>query len=148
MQELLTSWAAHVAVADLIFVHAPASNSRALFSEGQTTLLPSDPRLRRVPFVTHRPTFSETKRVLRLLCAVFRPEAEAVEQLLRAQHGAHAEVRGGDCEVYGAQLGWYRPWNVDEGNADGAGADKGNACQHGFENLCEPCHARACLQPH
>ncbi|GIM00643.1 hypothetical protein Vretimale_5511 [Volvox reticuliferus] len=91
VQELLASWAAHVAAADLIFVHAPASNSRSLFSEDQTTLLPSNPRLRRVPFVTHRPTFSETKRVLRLLCAVFRPDA--VEQLLQAQQAAHAEEK-------------------------------------------------------
>ncbi|GLI65482.1 hypothetical protein VaNZ11_009020 [Volvox africanus] len=91
VQELLASWAAHIAAADLIFVHAPASNSRSLFSEGQTTLLPSNPRLRRVPFVTHRPTFSETKRVLRLLCAVFRPDA--VEQLLQAQQAAHAEEK-------------------------------------------------------
>ncbi|EFJ43803.1 hypothetical protein VOLCADRAFT_106637 [Volvox carteri f. nagariensis] len=89
IQELLASWANHVESADLIFVHAPASNARSLFSEGQTTLLPSNPRLRRVPFVTHRPTFSETKRVLRLLCAVFRPDA--VEQLLQAQRSAHAE---------------------------------------------------------
>ncbi|GLC32961.1 hypothetical protein PLESTM_000008700 [Pleodorina starrii] len=89
VQELLTSWAPHVAAADLIFVQAPASNARSLFSEGQTTLLPSNPRLRRVPFVTHRPTFSETKRVLRLLTAVFRPDG--VEQLLQAQRSAHVE---------------------------------------------------------
>ncbi|GFR47196.1 hypothetical protein Agub_g8788 [Astrephomene gubernaculifera] len=83
VQELLASWSAHIASADLIFVHAPASNARSLFSEGQTALLQSNPRLRRVPFVTHRPTFSETKRVMRLLCAVFRPEA--AEQLLQLQ---------------------------------------------------------------
>ncbi|GIL44599.1 hypothetical protein Vafri_2123 [Volvox africanus] len=91
VQELLASWAVHVAAADLIFVHAPASNARSLFGISQTTLLPSNPRLRRVPFVTHRPTFSETKRVLRLLCAVFRPDA--VEQLLQAQQAAHAEAK-------------------------------------------------------
>ena len=90
VQELLASWASHIAAADLIFAQAPSSNARSLFSEGQTTLLQSNPRLRRVPFVTHRPTFSETKRVLRLLCAVFRPDA--VDQLLQAQHSSHAEV--------------------------------------------------------
>ncbi|KXZ56307.1 hypothetical protein GPECTOR_1g270 [Gonium pectorale] len=88
VQELLASWADHLASADLIFVHAPASNARSLFKEEQTTLLQSNPRLRRVPFVTHRPTFSETKRVLRLLTAVFRPEL--AEQLLATQHSEHA----------------------------------------------------------
>ncbi|KAG2450545.1 hypothetical protein HYH02_005046 [Chlamydomonas schloesseri] len=89
VQELLASWSDHIASADLLFAHAPASNARSLFSEGQTTLLPSNPRLRRVPFVTHRPTFSETKRVLRLLTAVFKPED--AELLLQQQQSVHLE---------------------------------------------------------
>ncbi|KAG2440909.1 hypothetical protein HXX76_003762 [Chlamydomonas incerta] len=89
VQELLASWSDHIASADLLFAHAPASNARSLFSDGQTTLLQSNPRLRRVPFVTHRPTFSETKRVLRLLTAVFKPED--AEVLLQQQQSAHLE---------------------------------------------------------
>ncbi|KAG2493331.1 hypothetical protein HYH03_008466 [Edaphochlamys debaryana] len=89
VQELLASWAGHIGGADLIFAHAPASNARSLYSEGQTTLVQSNPRLRRVPFITHRPTFQETKRVLRLLTTVFRPEA--AEELLQQQQSAHLE---------------------------------------------------------
>eukprot|EP00198_Chlamydomonas_reinhardtii_P013555 XP_001702892.1 predicted protein [Chlamydomonas reinhardtii] len=88
-EELLASWSDHIASADLLFAQAPASNARSLFSEGQTTLLQSNPRLRRVPFITHRPTFSETKRVLRLLTAVFKPED--AEVLLQQQQSVHLE---------------------------------------------------------
>lgn len=88
--ELLSSWSPHIATADLIFVHAPSSNARTLFSDAQTALLQSNPRLRRVPFVTHRPTFSETKRVARLLTAVFRPEE--ADNLLQQQASAHLKV--------------------------------------------------------
>lgn len=47
-------------------------------------LNPHDPRVRRIPFVTHRPTFSEARRVVGLLSSVFEPAAA----LLAAQQAA------------------------------------------------------------
>lgn len=87
IQELLASWAQHLASAQLVFVHAPSSNSKAIFgttgnagTPGAPTspLMASDPRVRRVPFMTQRPTFSEIKRVARLLSSVFEVPAEQV----------------------------------------------------------------------
>lgn len=87
IQELLASWAQHLASAQLVFVHAPSSNSKAIFgttgnagTPGAPTspLMASDPRVRRVPFMTQRPTFSEIKRVARLLSSVFEVRPEQV----------------------------------------------------------------------
>ena len=54
IRELLSSWKDELAGCDLIFVHAPAANAKAVYSGG---LSASDPRIRRVPFTTRRPTF-------------------------------------------------------------------------------------------
>lgn len=35
----------------------------------------ADPRVRRIPFATQRPTFSESRRVVGLLVSVFEPSA-------------------------------------------------------------------------
>ena len=104
IQELLSSWAGHFASAQLVFVSAPSSNSKAIFGigssssagagggSGSSPLASSDPRVRRVPFMTQRPTFSELKRVARLLASVFEIPAEVIaEQEERLQRAKEAE---------------------------------------------------------
>ena len=101
VQGLLAAWKPHLAAATRIVVQAPASSAgqlavtqllRAcmpglaaarqaatasescagpLYSGDHAPLERKDPRITGVPFVTRRPTFAETKRVLAQLLAVF-----------------------------------------------------------------------------
>ncbi len=71
--------------ADLIFVHAPGSNARVLFPDageqgGPPPLAAADPRVRRIPFVLRRPTYSETKRAVRTLTTLYQPDLAALQQ--------------------------------------------------------------------
>ncbi|GAX75474.1 hypothetical protein CEUSTIGMA_g2917.t1 [Chlamydomonas eustigma] len=100
VQELLHAWSPHLAAAQLIFVSAPSSNSKAVFgtaADRETSpLSSSDPRVRRVPFMTQRPTFSEVKRVVRVLASVFEIPSEVIEkqrqQVLEAEAAAAAHA--------------------------------------------------------
>lgn len=91
--ELLTAWTQHLAAAQLIFVHAPSSNNKTVFGAspggvGTGPLVATDPRVRRVPFMTQRPTFSEVKRVARLLSTVFHVPPEQLQQPSNATEAA------------------------------------------------------------
>ncbi len=114
--ELLASWREHLDAASLIFVQAPASNANSIFASSAAAadvaaaaaaaargvslaaagaasahalISPQDPRVRRIPFVTQRPTFTEARRVVGLLLAVFEPTAAA----LAAQQAADEAQR-------------------------------------------------------
>eukprot|EP00983_Pelagomonas_calceolata_P033144 1037689-Pelagomonas_calceolata.AAC.1 len=50
----------------------------------------SDPRVRRIPFATQRPTFSESRRVVGLLVSVFEPSAG----FLAAEQGESTKSSG------------------------------------------------------
>ncbi|KAI8473580.1 MAG: hypothetical protein J3K34DRAFT_499380 [Monoraphidium minutum] len=85
--ELMAEWRPLLDGTDLIFVHAPSSNAKLVFGAGAAgdraapgerwALDPGDARVRRVPFVTRRPTFSELRRVLLLLGGVMAARAAA-----------------------------------------------------------------------
>jgi Bacteroidetes VLRF1 release factor len=81
ISELLASWSPHIASSALIFTHAPSSNIKALMAGDERVggLTPGDSRVRRIPFVVQRPTFSEAKRVVKQLATVFEvpPPQEA-----------------------------------------------------------------------
>jgi len=94
-----------------IFVHAPSSNNKLVFGQSGASgdragpgerwaLDPSDPRVRRVPFVTRRPTFSELKRVLLLLGAVMVPRME--EEVLEEEEEEEGEGGKGEGGVAAA----------------------------------------------
>ena len=70
IQATLAEWQPLLRDADLIFVHAPAVNGNAVFAGPGAPLRLSDPRVRRIPFVVRRPTFSEVKRVVHQLLQV------------------------------------------------------------------------------
>lgn len=68
--DLLVQWRAELASVDLIFI-ASGKTDRATFFGGKTPVLEaSDPRLRRIPFATFRPTFEELCRVRAELSSV------------------------------------------------------------------------------
>ncbi|KAJ9508751.1 hypothetical protein QJQ45_028061 [Haematococcus lacustris] len=114
---LLASWKTYLDSADLIFVQAPSSNARSVLAGASDTagavlsensagtslvaagagasralLSPSNPRLRRIPFATQRPTFGEARRVIGLLLAVFEPSAGALAAQTAAAEAAAAAV--------------------------------------------------------
>ncbi|KAK9844846.1 hypothetical protein WJX74_007581 [Apatococcus lobatus] len=80
IQETLNGWKAHLSAASFILIHAPSANAAALFAGATPPLSRSDPRVRGIPFATRRPTFSEVKRVMKLLLTVPQSAAEPVPQ--------------------------------------------------------------------
>lgn len=84
IQGLLREWAPLLEIASCLFVHAPAVNGKAVFAGADAPLRLSDERVRRVPFVVRRPTFSEVKRVAQRLAQVYsvpyEPKAQQQEQ--------------------------------------------------------------------
>lgn len=129
VQELLAAWAGHIAAAKLIFVSAPSSNSKAVFGVGGAgtaaggggaVLSASDPRVRRVPFMTQRPTLSEVKRAMRLLASVFEIPAEVIAEQLQRQEAEAAERIAAAgvgfeistvCAGVGFQISTVRGWD-------------------------------------
>jgi chemotaxis protein histidine kinase CheA len=96
--EALGSWQELLAGCALIFVHAPSSNWQQLFGGEQPLLGKADPRVRRVPFTTRRPTFSETKRVMRILVTLYQqpalPTLEQQQQQQQQQQQALLPLEG------------------------------------------------------
>jgi len=71
----LKSWKDMLGECFLIMTAAPSSNAQILFSDKNTGVLSrEDYRVRQIPFVTRRPTISETKRVVWNLCALHHHE--------------------------------------------------------------------------
>jgi hypothetical protein len=113
-------------------VHAPSSNTKLVFGAAgaageraapgeRWALDPADPRVRRVPFVTRRPTFSELRRVVLLLGAVMQPRAEepSAAEVGEGQRAADAE---GDA---GAAGGEERQQAASSGGGGGGGTRPG-----------------------
>lgn len=78
--ETLEEWKDHLKSCSLIFYQASASSMKSLFGGDKPVLDKKDPRFRKIPFVTRRPTLSEIKRTLRVLTSVFEiPIEERVD---------------------------------------------------------------------
>ncbi|KAF2364892.1 Ankyrin repeat [Trinorchestia longiramus] len=95
VQEILEQWRELLSECDLIFTRVSRRNQSLLFSSGKTCLIdPRDARLRTIPFPTRKPTFTEIKRVHRLLAevrihgAVETFMAEMGEELLPSRDGS------------------------------------------------------------
>lgn len=152
--ELLVSWKDHLQAADLIFVQAPSSNARSVFlsSSEQAApgpkaglLNPNDPRVRRIPFSTQRPTFSEARRAVGLLTAVFEPNAAALAAQQAADEAAAAAVQ--QKEERAQQKLAAKQQRKVQGEAAGsgsAGREQGNAAPAPVEIKV---WSLACLQP-
>ncbi|KAI3444669.1 hypothetical protein Pfo_001334 [Paulownia fortunei] len=70
IQELLTSWKPHFAVASCIFIYAP-SNNRQLFFDGEKPYFIYQHRaIRSIPLTVRRPTFKEARRIYSLLVQI------------------------------------------------------------------------------
>lgn len=77
ISDALTAWQALLASCDLIFVHAPSANRKAVLGSDAGHINPDDPRVRRVPFSTRRPTFNVCPALFR-----FVPFAHACQRCL------------------------------------------------------------------
>jgi len=71
IRELLVEWGTHLKEAQFIFVQAPSLNKQIFFGYEGSPFIKGDQRLRKIPFSTRRPTFSEVKRIHGLLSTVF-----------------------------------------------------------------------------
>ena len=75
----MLEWKSLLAECSLILMAAPGSNGQTLFSSDAGVLDKKDSRVRKVPFVTRRPTLSETRRVMRVLLTLYSwPEQASV----------------------------------------------------------------------
>ena len=71
IRTLIALWAPHVKGATAIFIRTP-KHSRTVFVGGKKSVFSKDdPRIRRIPFVTRRPTLREVKRVHAQLSSIF-----------------------------------------------------------------------------
>ena len=68
--EALETWRERLNDAALVFVAASATDQRTLFEGKNPPLSRRDPRVRRIPFATQRPTFNEARRVMARLATV------------------------------------------------------------------------------
>jgi len=68
---LLLDWTAILSECSAILVAAPGSNGQTLFAGDTPLLNKKDPRVRKVPFISRRPTLSETRRVMRVLLTLY-----------------------------------------------------------------------------
>lgn len=82
------SWKETLASCQLIFIAAPGSNGRLLLSGDTPIFDKADERVRKIPFVTRRPTISETKRVVGILLTLYRPLRVKDDE--KQVHGVHS----------------------------------------------------------
>ncbi len=71
IRKLLANWSEYLKAASHLFVHAPSSNSQAIFGGEPALLNHSDHRIHRIPFTTRRPTMKEAKRICHLLGTIY-----------------------------------------------------------------------------
>ena len=74
--EILTSWKSDLDSCDLIFTSVSASDHKAVFGGTAPPLNTADARVRKIPFATRRPTFSETKRISHLLTSTYKASCQ------------------------------------------------------------------------
>ena len=71
IQELLANWEDQIKECHIIFYRCPKNNLQTLFGGQNPPLKKTDNRLRTIPFSTKQASFSECKRVHRLLTQIF-----------------------------------------------------------------------------
>lgn len=70
IQELLDEWNSHIKRADFVFLRCSSYHRSIFFSGKIPAFAKNDPRIKNIPFVTHRPSFQEVKRVHKKLTNV------------------------------------------------------------------------------
>ncbi|KAG0332581.1 hypothetical protein BG004_001188 [Podila humilis] len=99
VRDLLDSWAEWIQKSECVFMHAPGNNRRTVIYDGSVIAAAEiEGRLRSIPFVTRRPTFTEIKRCYHELTSVkvstlSSEELEAMEEAEKeAMEKAAAEL--------------------------------------------------------
>mmetsp|Transcript_40627 Transcript_40627/g.115020 ORF Transcript_40627/g.115020 Transcript_40627/m.115020 type:complete len:658 (-) Transcript_40627:264-2237(-) len=102
----LNSWAQQISQASLIFVHASRADTGTLFLGADAPLSRSDPRVRRIPFPTRRPTLAEAKRVVTSLANVWNvePADQPAELLATWKEQTAGGSRGAELAPEGEPL--------------------------------------------
>lgn len=115
IRETMASWKDELARAHLIFIHSSRSDTATLFVGDDAPFSRADPRVRRIPFPTRRPTLSETKRTVTALANVWvAPKEEALrEERRKAATGRPASANEG-ASAAAAAAASQRPRKVEE----------------------------------
>ncbi|KAL8495454.1 hypothetical protein ACS0TY_019555 [Phlomoides rotata] len=93
IQELLTLWKPHFAVASCIFIHAP-SNNRELFYDGEKPYFTCQHRaIRKIPLTVRRPTSKEAKRIYSLLAQISPELGEEVAPRSKQESLSDANIQ-------------------------------------------------------
>ncbi|XP_057807430.1 uncharacterized protein LOC131022067 [Salvia miltiorrhiza] len=94
IQELLTLWKPHFAMASCIFIYAP-SNNRQLFYDGEKPyFICQDRAIRNIPLTVRRPTLKEARRIYSLLVQV---SPEIIEEtILVTKEESLSSVKSGN----------------------------------------------------
>ncbi|XP_047975664.1 ankyrin repeat and zinc finger domain-containing protein 1 isoform X2 [Salvia hispanica] len=77
IQELLTLWKSHFAMASCIFIYAPSNNRQLLFDGEKPYFICQERAIRNIPLTVRRPTLKEARRIYSLLVQV---SSEIVEE--------------------------------------------------------------------
>jgi hypothetical protein len=67
---LLANWTQYLRAASHLFVHAPSSNTQAIFGGEPALLNHGDHCIHWIPFTTRRPTLKEAKQICHLLSTI------------------------------------------------------------------------------
>lgn len=70
IQELLDEWSSHIKQAEFIFLRCSSYHRSIFFAGKAPAFSKNDSRMKNIPFVTHRPSFEEVKRVHKKLANI------------------------------------------------------------------------------
>ncbi|PIN23779.1 Ankyrin repeat protein [Handroanthus impetiginosus] len=70
VQELLTLWKPHFAIASCIFIYAPSNNRQLIFDGEKPYFVCKHHAIRNIPLTVRRPTFKEARRIYSLLVQI------------------------------------------------------------------------------
>ncbi|KAL1543447.1 ankyrin repeat and zinc finger domain-containing protein 1-like isoform X2 [Salvia divinorum] len=77
IQELLTLWKPHFAMASCIFIYAPSNNRQLLFDGEKPYFICQERAIRNIPLTVRRPTLKEARRIYSFLVQV---SSEIIEE--------------------------------------------------------------------
>ncbi|GMH35473.1 hypothetical protein BSKO_03341 [Bryopsis sp. KO-2023] len=98
IQDTLNSWKSEFESVDMVFYQAASADRNALFGGKHPPFDSHDERLRRIPFITRRPTFSEAKRVAGIVTSAFTIQPPSPTKPDPQQEKAPSPQQGGSLQ--------------------------------------------------
>ncbi|CAM6128731.1 unnamed protein product [Calypogeia fissa] len=148
IRDLLSGWVGHIQAASHIFVHAPSANGQALFGGESAPLSRTDPRIRRIPFTTRRPTYKEAKRVHHILTTIsYQDEASILDGIADTKkEAAKKSSKVGDAQQGKTEEGLFTKGpeqSKDQADSVGPSSAAAEADGDGVHKKATPLHDAA-----